>query len=44
VKVRYPVTGDVVALPLAVSAGRTVRVEHRFAQLEARAYFEATEW
>ncbi len=43
-RVRYPVSGDVVLLPLAVAGGESSRVEHRFARLEARAYFEATGW
>jgi hypothetical protein len=33
-----------VELPLAVAEGVTSRVEHRFAALSARDYFEATGW
>lgn len=42
--VRYPVSGEVVELPLQVAAGEALRLDHRFARLEARAYFEATGW
>ncbi|MBP9145593.1 MAG: serine/threonine protein kinase [Thermoanaerobaculia bacterium] len=41
---RYPVSGELAALPLRVVAGEALRLEHRFARLEARAYFEATGW
>ncbi len=42
--VRFPVSGEVAELPLRVGAGETVRLDHRFTRLEARAYLEATGW
>lgn len=43
-RVRYPVTGEVAELSFRLAAGEALRVEHRFASLDARAYFEATGW
>lgn len=43
-RVRYPVSGAIAAVPLRVRAQESLRFEHRFARLEARAYFEATGW
>ncbi len=42
--VRYPVSGETVSLPLRIAARQSLRLEHRFARLDARAYLEATGW
>ncbi len=43
-RVRYPVTGEVAQLSFRLAAGEPLRVEHRFAHLDARRYFEVTGW
>ena len=43
-RVRYPVSGEVASLALSIAAGESLRLDHRFTRLEARAYFEVTGW
>jgi serine/threonine protein kinase len=43
-RMRYPVTGEVAEVRVVVAAEGSSSLVHRFARLEASAYFEATGW